>query len=369
MARSEARLLFGVMEGLHGLATESKVLYIALLVEPTLNQAGIGALRETRWAKETELPLDVTREALRELDDKRYVLVDDDTEEVFVRTLIRNDGVADRPNVLWAACRAAEMVRSPRLRRALAQELRKLPPQPPDKTTKSGGVYVHPDPHTVADKIDPGPPSGPEVEPFANPSRTVPANPSGTLREPLGNPPRGEPFGNHWRTPGGGGGGGGEGSPPVATHVEIKTAAASRARARDDAHDETPTTSPPPSPDRTRELIETAGRAVHATIPTAMPTSVRRQLIAVGSDLLAEGTPPDVLTAGLVKWREHPHAGPRLLPHLVADVIRERAGPGPARRKPTTDQRVEDILALKTELCGTDSRPPRDLFALPGGAA
>lgn len=353
------------MEGLQGLATESKVLYIALLVEPTLNQAGVGALRETRWAKETELLLDVTREALRELDDKRYVLVDYDTEEVLVRTLIRNDGVADRPNVLWAACRAAEMVRSPRLRHTLAQELRKLPPKPPDKTTKSGGVYVHPDPHAVADKIDPGPPSDPEVEPFENPFRTLPANPSGTIPGPIGNPAGGEPFGNHSRTPGGGGGGGGEGSTPVATHVEITTAAASRARARD----ETPATSPPPSPDRAHELIETAGRAVHATIPTAVPTSVRRQLIAAGSDLLAEGTPPDVLAAGLVKWREHPHAGPRLLPHLIADVIRERAGPGPARRKPTTDQRVEDVLALKAELCGTGSPPPRDLFALPGGAA
>lgn len=198
MARSEARLHFDVMEGLRGLSKDAKLLYMgALLVEPTVNQAGIGALRERRWAKETELSPEETQRALDELDAGRFAFVDYDTEEIFVRTIIRRDKVAERPNVLWAACRVAEQVKSPRLRHELAGELRKLPPKPPDKPTKTGGVFVHPDPHAVADRIDPGPTS--------EPARTN------------GSPTVGEPFSNGSRTTNGGGGGGGEGSTPVAT--------------------------------------------------------------------------------------------------------------------------------------------------------
>lgn len=202
MARSEARLHFDVMEGLRGLSKDAKLLYMgALLVEPTVNQAGIGALRERRWAKETELSPEETQRALGELDAGRFAFVDYDTEEIFVRTIIRRDKVAERPNVLWAACRVAEQVKSPRLRHELAKELRKLPPKPPDKPTKAGGVFVHPDPHAVADRIDPGPLAG---HPQPNCSATV-----------------GEPFdnlsANRSRTTNGGGGGGGEGSTPVAT--------------------------------------------------------------------------------------------------------------------------------------------------------
>lgn len=202
MARSEARLHFDVMEGLRGLSKEAKLLYMgALLVEPTVNQAGVGALRERRWAKETELSLEETQRALDELDAGRFVFVDYDTEEVLVRTIIRRDKVAERPNVLWAACRVAEQVRSPRLRHELADELRKLPPKPPDKPTRSGGLFVHPDPHAVADRIDPGPPAEPAQE---NRSRTV--------REPFANLST-----NRSRTTNGGGGGGGSGAPSVGT--------------------------------------------------------------------------------------------------------------------------------------------------------
>lgn len=225
MARSQANLRLNVFEGLRGLTREGKLLYIAVLVEPTINQAGIGALRERRWAKDLELTLAEIEKAMQELDERRFVLFDADTEEILIRTLIRNDGVADKPNLLWAACRAAVLVSSPRLRVVLAEELRKLPPKPAATVGKNGRAYEHPDPHATADQIDPtGGPDDPRREPTSNGSRTI--------VEPF----ESEPFENHSRTTGGGGGGGGVSSPPpVEKNSSSKThTAASRSCAETD---------------------------------------------------------------------------------------------------------------------------------------
>jgi hypothetical protein len=215
MARSQANLQFGIAGGLRGLSRDAKLLYtLGILCEPTVNQAGLGALRISRWARELEFTVAETEKAMQELDEQRYVLVDPETEEILVRTLMRNDGVSDQPNVLWAAVRAAVRAESPRLRKALADELRRLPLQRPDKTTKTGRTFVHADPHAVADELDPPPPDDPDrtPEPVDNPVDNTPGepfeNPSTTHLEPI----KSEGFENPSRTPGGGGGGGGGGS-------------------------------------------------------------------------------------------------------------------------------------------------------------
>ena len=220
MARSKANLKFSIFDGLRGLSREAKLLYIRLLVEPTMTQAGVGALRERRWARDTEMTLAEVEKALRELDEKGYALYDEDTEEFLVRTLIRNDGIAEEPNVLWAALRAAVAVESPRLRKVLASELRKLPPKPADKIRDGKVVYRYPDPHAVADQLDPDtatpdPGPGAGVDTPAVPAVTS-GNPSGNLSGNLsgnisGNvSDRTDPGyipGTHGGTTGGGGGG------------------------------------------------------------------------------------------------------------------------------------------------------------------
>ena len=218
MARSFAYLQFSIFDGLRGLTREGKILYFRLLVEETVNQAGIGALRVSLWARDTEMTVAETEKALHELDDQRFVFVDYDTEQVLIRTLIRNDGIADVPNVLWSACRAALQLRSPRLRRELAAELRKLPPKPADKVNeKTGRSYVYPDPHGTADAIDPGPPRGPGTTSTSHPaSHPEPMSeiPSTSHAEPIANGCSAHPIDMGSRTPGGGGGGGGVSSPP-----------------------------------------------------------------------------------------------------------------------------------------------------------
>lgn len=201
MARSEARLQFGCWRtGLTGLGPHEKLLYCVLLTEPTLNHCGVGAVRLTRWAKDASLSIPETEKALAALCDGEWVFVDDDTEELFVRSLIRNDGVVNQPYVLKGALREAVLTSSPRIRLALARELRKLPSRPADGVSKVGKPVTYPDPHATADLLDP--PGSPK------PTEKTPETLFSTAEK------------GSETLHGGGGGDGGGTSSPVATQVQ-----------------------------------------------------------------------------------------------------------------------------------------------------
>jgi hypothetical protein len=157
--RSKALVHLNYPEGLRGTSRDAKVLYTRLLSDDALNHAGVVPLRVALWADHCEMSEVEINDALRDLEEHRFAYTDWKTHQVLVRTLIRNDEIANIPNILHSACRAALNLRSEKLRRVLATELRKLAPQPPDKINEqSGKRYVYPDPHGTADKIDPGPP-------------------------------------------------------------------------------------------------------------------------------------------------------------------------------------------------------------------
>lgn len=212
MARSEARLQFGIWRGgLDGLGAHAKLMYCVLLTEPSLNHCGVGVVRLERWAKDASLTIADTEKAIQELAAGGWVLVDDDSGEVFVRTLIRNDGIAAQPYVLKGALREAMKTESKAIRLCLASELRKLPPKQPDGTSKRGGRVVYPDPYATADLLDPPRPpqaskKGSETLFDVDPSERV----SGGSR-------------NHPEREGGGGGGGGTSS-SVGTQVQSSAA-------------------------------------------------------------------------------------------------------------------------------------------------
>lgn len=167
MARSEARLQFGMWRaGLVGATAHEKLVYCVLLTEPTLNHAGVGAIRTSRWAKDASLTIEEAEKAIAGLCEGLWVLMDDDTEEVFVRTLIRNDKVAEQPYVLKGALKEALMTVSPRIRLALAAELRRLPARQEDGVSKSGRKVTYPDPHETADILDPPPTPKPSRKGF-----------------------------------------------------------------------------------------------------------------------------------------------------------------------------------------------------------
>lgn len=165
--------------------------YAQLLSQKELDRAGMLPLQVSKWVKGCD---EVTEAALwhdlKLLEARRFIFVDEDTDELLVRSYMRHSEVLKYPQYLKAAIRCAGMVASPRLRHELAVELRKL--------RRADAV-------NLADEIDPGEtvpegsenPSGTDTlpEPFENPSGTVPepfenpsgtVNPSGTLPEPSG---------------------------------------------------------------------------------------------------------------------------------------------------------------------------------------
>lgn len=102
--------------------------YMVLLSQPNLNYAGVVAFQPRRWAglagNTTEQGV---RQWINELVATRFVAVDEDTEELLIRSLIRNDGLWRQPNVFLAALNDAMSTLSVSLRRVLREELGRIP--------------------------------------------------------------------------------------------------------------------------------------------------------------------------------------------------------------------------------------------------
>ncbi|WIY05447.1 hypothetical protein QRX60_16950 [Amycolatopsis mongoliensis] len=109
------------------MTVDQQWLFEALLSQPTISNAGVLALTPRPWARLAE---DMTAErveaALAGLAAKRYVVLDEDTGELLVRTFMRNDGVSSNGKVFKNALKVALQVQSEALRRVLAAELRKV---------------------------------------------------------------------------------------------------------------------------------------------------------------------------------------------------------------------------------------------------
>lgn len=152
----------------------AQMMYTQLLSQKEIDRAGIQPLQVSKWAKGCDEmgEADVWRD-LETLQAHRFVYVDTDTDEVFVRSYMRQSNVIRQPNLMKNALKCALMVESEMLRRELATELRRL---------------RRADANQVADDIDIENPSETLPEPFPNPSGTLPEglNPSGTLPEPRG---------------------------------------------------------------------------------------------------------------------------------------------------------------------------------------
>lgn len=141
--------------------------YAQILSQKDLDRAGMQPLHITKLAKGCdEITEDDIRADLAILEDRRYVFIDEDTDELFTRSYMRHSEVTKYPQYLKSALRCARMVASLKLRHELAIELRRL---------------RNADANKVADEIDPGPTV---PEPSENPSETVPEpcpHPSGTV--------------------------------------------------------------------------------------------------------------------------------------------------------------------------------------------
>lgn len=130
MARNHGRILTAIWEDgdFLSLPPEQQRLYLFLISQPNLNHAGLLPLTLRRWARKAAgLTVPILRQQLAVLADRRFVVIDEDTEELLVRTLVRNDGVWKQPKVMAAMVAGAGEVSSPALRAVLLEEAQRLP--------------------------------------------------------------------------------------------------------------------------------------------------------------------------------------------------------------------------------------------------
>jgi hypothetical protein len=109
------------------LSLPAQHLYLHLLTSPTLSYAGIADWRPARLAGVSAgaTTKSITA-AADELQDKLFVIRDDETEEILVRSFLKHDGLMQKPNVAKAMVAAFTKAVSPTLRGVIVFELAKL---------------------------------------------------------------------------------------------------------------------------------------------------------------------------------------------------------------------------------------------------
>lgn len=241
MARDHGRLLCRIWndKDFRALPRTAQALYAQLLSQKEINNAGVLPLMLSKWAKGCDglTQQDIIAD-LAALVDARFVAVDSDSEEVLVRSFIRNDGVLKQPNVFKNALRSAEAVESEGIRRVLASELRRTGRSDAARTAEildpeEQGSEPFPNPfETTPNHVQNPPesdPPSPEENPSSNPSERVPDDERVS-----------EPFAH----PSGEGVGEGENSRSAGTHL----GGVARAGAHVHTREEPPTLEEPPSP-------------------------------------------------------------------------------------------------------------------------
>ena len=197
MARGHGRILTSIWEDADflTLTQEQQRLYLFLISQPNLNHAGLLPLTLRRWSRKaaglTPTALDVL---LSDLDQARFIVVDDDTEELLIRSFVRNDGVWKQPKVMGAMVSGAMEISSHRLQAALLSEVDRIPldelSDEPTKLRDRAGPSIR---QQVAEHIDnlrrafkgtpTDPRGGASATPSGTPSGTPSASPSDTPAE------------------------------------------------------------------------------------------------------------------------------------------------------------------------------------------
>lgn len=128
MAREYAKVFVSIWDDPDFLALTSpaQALYFRLLTDATLSMCGVADWRPNRIAKATAGATAASvRKAGEELEEHRFIVTDDDTEEVLLRSFVRHDGVLKSPNFVKAMVAAWRATGSPAIRSAVSVEIRK----------------------------------------------------------------------------------------------------------------------------------------------------------------------------------------------------------------------------------------------------
>ncbi|ARC56015.1 hypothetical protein AS850_02870 [Frondihabitans sp. 762G35] len=115
------------------LTAAAQHLYLVMLSDPALSYAGVAPWHPGRIAQRAKewSTLDVMKAAV-ELSYSWFLVFDQDTEEVLVRSYIRHDGLLKQPRLAVSIANAFGAIGSNKLRAAVVHELARLRKENPD---------------------------------------------------------------------------------------------------------------------------------------------------------------------------------------------------------------------------------------------
>src|SRR5690625_2645333 len=135
MAREYARVRLRIWADtdFRSLSMPAQHLYFALMTSPTLNLCGEADWRPRRMAAMTSgATVADVENAAKELENQLYIVVDEDMEEVLLRSFVRHDGLIKTPNIASAMAKDYAAVASLKLRGCVIHELKRLHNEEPD---------------------------------------------------------------------------------------------------------------------------------------------------------------------------------------------------------------------------------------------
>ena len=135
MARDRANINTGIWNDAdyRGLTVDAQHLYYMLMTHPSLSYVGVADWRPKRLtAYAAGLTVERIENAARELADGHYIVIDEDTEEVLVRSFVKHDGILKQPRLSVSMANAYATTASNTIRGVIVHELRKQREEHPE---------------------------------------------------------------------------------------------------------------------------------------------------------------------------------------------------------------------------------------------
>lgn len=155
MARDHARIQVARWrdDDFRSLAPDAQHMYDTILSQPGLSYAGVIDYFPGRLATLSKgNTATKVSAAVKKLSVARFVVVDEDTAELLIRSFVRHDGVLARTNMGKAVARAFGRITSPDIRSAVLDELARAYAEGASHSGLSGFAELEAD--AMADVID-----------------------------------------------------------------------------------------------------------------------------------------------------------------------------------------------------------------------
>lgn len=134
MAREFAQIKLAIWadDDWRDLSPLARYLYLTILTSPTLSHCGVADWRPSRIASLNGMTASDIESFGAELIDSLYVVIDEESEEVLIRSFVRNDGLMKQPKMAVAMASAHASVASKGIRGVVVHELKRLRQDFPD---------------------------------------------------------------------------------------------------------------------------------------------------------------------------------------------------------------------------------------------